>query len=517
MKCPLCGHENPAGSFFCAVCASPMGWGEGQPPEVQAPVPPQQPPGGPQYQPGQAPAQGGQPQYGQGQAPVPGGYPQYAQPTSGQPPEQVASSGPIPATEPYQSPGEVARVEYAPTVPTAARPSSRVRPADATLADYWDAYGAFIAIVLGGFVLLRLTAEMLVRFYPGRSFLGGDGVKLVASRLPGPLGVLFGSIMVLVIAVAAGWLIGKFYKERPVLFGALAGLAITGVEFFYSICRIGAIARLMGYAHGTPSVNWPYTVMLGIILVGGAGFAAWGSSGFGMERVGTAGLKRTVLIVGGTAVGLLVLMTAVGGLIRVTRSYTNSVIEVSYRWLDNLDSWGAQFVAFERPDQNNGAGVASIQFVYLGSYQVQLRDLKTEKITTHVVTYDGAAYSVTGDAEPVAEKRNLGVELFDSTTRPKYMKVKDQWAGTWNGKACTVVEVSGDVRDVPILNNIVGLLPWKPSLTGGGTTYEAYIWIDVGSPKIFLVSYQLYAPGGGLGSGGRLDLQFTWRPTQPGN
>jgi len=43
---------------------------------------------------------------------------------------------------------------------------------------------------------------------------------------------------------------------------------------------------------------------------------------------------------------------------------------------------------------------------------------------------------------------------------------------------------------------------------GNSTQYKAYVWTDLGSPKIFLISYQLCAKGGGPGSGGRMDLEF---------
>ncbi|HEY5531076.1 MAG TPA: hypothetical protein VIK22_03655 [Candidatus Anoxymicrobiaceae bacterium] len=347
-----------------------------------------------------------------------------------------------------------------------------------------------------------------MRFFPGGSFLGG-GTKLIESKMPNPFGLFLGAVIVIATATAVGWLTAKFYKERPVLFGVIAALAVCALELFFSIMHLGAIARLVGYAHPGTALNWPYTVMLTMVFVLCSGFAAWGSAGFGMERVSTAGLKKTVMVVGGTVLGLLLLMTVVGGAIRLTRRYTNTGIEASWRWMSTQDAFGGRFMYYDTTGEHNGALLGSIVYTYLGAYAINIADPDTSKSVSHVVKYGDGSYSATGDGEPKPEPNNLGVELLNNNTRPKAIKVTDQFSGTWAGKACTVVEISGDIRDVPILNTIAAKAPGSPTMTPGNSTqYKAYVWTDLGSPKIFLISYQLCAKGGGPGSGGRMDLEF---------
>lgn len=164
---------------------------------------------------------------------------------------------------------------------------------------------------------------------------------------------------------------------------------------------------------------------------------------------------------------------------------------------------------YDTTGEHNGALLGSIENTYLGAYAINIADPDTKKSVSHVVEYGDGSYSVTGDGEPKPEPNNLGVELLNNNTRPKAIKVMDQFSGYWAGKACTVVEISGDIRDVPILNTIAATAPGSPTLTHGNSTqYKAYVWTVLGSPKIFLISYQLCAKGGGPVSGGRMDLEF---------
>ncbi|HEY5493338.1 MAG TPA: hypothetical protein VIK15_01995 [Candidatus Anoxymicrobiaceae bacterium] len=339
MNCPVCGTDNADGAFFCRNCTAPMGGYQDEmsarpgpdmpaPPQA-APVPPPQPPPDqpPEYGAAPAAAYPAQPpRYGAPAGP-PVGYP--AQPPEhaapplrqgggapglGQPPEFGVPPGQAYGLPPgaQQAPGYGVPPGQADGLPPGAhilqpqqlppgahaavseahafRPMPVSNQRASTMDEFKETWGPLLAVSAGGFVVLRILAEIIVRFYPGKDLLEADGLVKITG-MPSPFGIVVGVVGVIAIAVAVGWLAGKLYPTRAVMAGALAGLSVVVLEVVFSLIKLGAVARLTSLS-GRSTFNWPYSFMLLILFVLAGAAAGYGSGGFGMERTETADLKR---------------------------------------------------------------------------------------------------------------------------------------------------------------------------------------------------------------------------------
>jgi len=82
---------------------------------------------------------------------------------------------------------------------------------------------------------------------------------------------------------------------------------------------------------------------------------------------------------------------------------------------------------------------------------------------------------------------------YGNDTRTSATEFSYHWAGTWDGKATTVAEISGSLKKASQLRKVAAACPGSPYLSpGDGDTYHALVWMDAGYNKVYAISYTLY-------------------------
>lgn len=529
MNCPVCGADNAEGAFFCKNCTSPMGGYQDEltaAPGPEMPTPAPQAPGPPPPAQGQPPAYGqpagppaGPPQYGPppGQPGVPpaqppeygapprpaGGYPaqppEYSAPPGGQPggypPTQQPPEFGVPPGQSYGlpaganvPPGYGAPPGQAVGLPPGAhaaaseahgsRPLPIAQERATAMDEFKETYGPLLLVSFGGFVLLRLLAEIIVRFFPGKDLMFTSG-QIKITGMPSPFGIILGIIAILTIAVAVGWLAGKLYPTNGVLAGALAGFVTVVFEVVFDLIKLGAVARLTTL-NGPAKFNWPYCFMLLLLFVLAGAAAGYGSAGFGMERTETAGMKRSVTVIAGVAVGVVLLIGILGLGLRVTKKYTTDDLKRAYGGAMNEPN--ADFYSIVR-------GQPGVTLVAV----TDGRTLTMTNPTTKAVT-----------TEP---NMVVGGGLF-APEQLQTVKVGWHWAGTWDGKAMTVAEITGSLKQAGVLKKVAAVCQGSPYISpGNGDTFHALVWMDASYTNVYAVSYTLYPSPASTGTTAtRLDM-----------
>lgn len=468
MNCPTCGSKNPEGSVFCSVCSTPMG--------------------------GEETWKTGATAAGRAPDPYPGGPAPHYQPSE--------DGAPLWATDP----DSVLIADVHPPVGGVYRGLPTSVAEDAGFVAWLKVLGPFAAFAVGGVLLLRLTAEILIHFFPGRIINGTIGVDIVVSNTFSPLGIGLGIIAVVMIAQAVGFLAGRMYPERGWLAGVIAGASVVALEAVLSLAKVGTVPRTMDFFKGKAGFNWPYTFMLLAVFVSVGGLAAWFGSGMGLERTKKPSVKFTVAEVCITVIGILLVMAVTGQAVTASRAYSNEPLQNAFNSMELAAGWKGQ-IYHRPPDKNENLGLAGLRFQTDIGYLYEWAEPGASSPTYYLYLYDNTAY-ISQDKinwQPYTDK--IGLDLLNKE-RAAGLVVQDHWAGIWEGKATTASEVTGFVRDWPLIEHFASQLKGV-AFGDANKQFKAYIWTDVPHEKVYCMNFLLEDDkGGGPGSGGRIDVIF---------
>ena len=323
------------------------------------------------------------------------------------------------------------------------------------------AWSLLVALILTGALVLRILAEILIRLFPGM-ILTGSTSEIIITRMPGPIGLTLGGFLLVATGFCVGWITGKKYPTQPWFAGMIAGAGICIVEIILSLVKIGTIARLVGFSTGTAKLDWPYSVMLIVVMVPLCGVSAWAAAGYGHERVETGSFSKTLIVVGCTLAGLILLVAAFGFMTKKSRTYTNAEVTKAFQNMENSGGWKGN-IGYWEPGDPKYHSLATLE--YDGDYGLTVKEPTTNQTVHH---YSSANYvtSISYDqAYFYADDPNFGADIL-KPSRSANVKVIDHFACIWDGKGGTVAEIEAPVKDFPLLAYLAKQVPGSPTLGG---------------------------------------------------